>query len=115
MKRTVATKTSWHRPDPSGHGVVETDVPTDLQDRPSVSDDEIAELVAVARTVEAHYGCPQDIEWAVAEGGERVPAAEPAGDGVGGQGRGGRPRRQRRRPPFDHVFNLLGGKRPSGS
>ena len=57
---------------PVGHGVVETDVPADLQDRPSLSDEEIAELVAIARRVEAHYGCPQDIEWAVAErtGGE---------------------------------------------
>src|SRR3954471_12843720 len=70
VKRNIATKTRWHRPDPSGHGVVETDVPADLQDRPSVSDAEITELVAVARTVEAHYGCPQDIEWAVAEDGE---------------------------------------------
>src|SRR5215203_3140195 len=69
MKRTVATKTRWHRPDPSGYGVVETDVPAGLQDQPSISDDEIAELVAVARQVEAHYGCPQDIEWAVAEAG----------------------------------------------
>ncbi|MGY1803762.1 PEP/pyruvate-binding domain-containing protein [Blastococcus sp. SYSU D00922] len=111
MKRTVATKTRWHRPDPSGHGVVETDVPAELQDRPSVSDDEIAQLVATAREVEAHYGCPQDIEWAVDDAGavfllqsrpetvwaekDRARLAAPAAR------------------PFDHVFNLLGGKRPS--
>jgi pyruvate, water dikinase len=111
VKRNVATKTRWHRPDPSGHGVVETDVPADLQDRPSVSDAEIAELVAIARRVEAHYGCPQDIEWAVAEGGdvfllqsrpETVWAAKDAARKAAPTAR-----------PFDHVFNLLGGKRPS--
>ena len=113
VKRTVATKTRWHRPDPSGHGVVETDVPADLQDRPSVSDSEIAELVAIARKVEAHYGSPQDIEWAVAEGGdvfllqsrpETVWAAKDAARKATPTAR-----------PYDHVFNLLGGKRPSGS
>jgi pyruvate,water dikinase len=111
VRRTVATKTRWHRPDPSGHGVVETDVPAELQDRPSISDEEITDLVATARRVEAHYGCPQDIEWAVDDDGEvfllqsrpetvwaekdRAATAAPAAR------------------PFDHVFNLLGGKRPS--
>ncbi|WP_246080792.1 PEP/pyruvate-binding domain-containing protein [Modestobacter altitudinis] len=111
VKRNVATKTRWHRPDPSGSGVVETDVPADLQDRPSLSDEEIAELVAIARRVEAHYGRPQDIEWAVAEGGdvfllqsrpETVWAAKDAARKAAPTAR-----------PFDHVFNLLGGKRPS--
>src|SRR3712207_5226454 len=27
VRRTVSTKTRWHQPDPSGHGVVATDVP----------------------------------------------------------------------------------------
>jgi pyruvate,water dikinase len=114
VKRNVATKTRWHRPDPSGHGVVETDVPADLQDRPSISDAEIAELVAVARTVEAHYGSPQDIEWAVAEDGavfllqsrpETVWAQKDAERTTAAAAPAAR--------PFDHVFNLLGGKRPS--
>ena len=111
VTRTVATKTRWHRPDPSGYGVVETDVPAELQDLPAISDEEIAELVATARRVEAHYGSPQDIEWAVDDAGEvfllqsrpetvwaekdRIRKAAPAAR------------------PFDHVFNLLGGKRPT--
>jgi pyruvate, water dikinase len=113
-KRNVATKTRWHRPDPSGSGVVETDVPEELRDRPSVSDDEIAELVATARRVEAHYGCPQDIEWAVNDAGEvfllqsRPETVWAAKDAA---------RKAAQAPtarPFDHVFNLLGGQRPSG-
>jgi pyruvate,water dikinase len=117
MKKAVATKTRWHRPDPSGYGVVETDVPGELQDKPSISDDEIAELVAIARTVEAHYGCPQDIEWAVAEtapAGENVFLLQSRPETVWAE----KDRIRKAAPaarPFDHVLNLLGGRRPSGT
>jgi pyruvate,water dikinase len=117
MKRNVATKTRWHRPDPSGHGVVETDVPAELQDRPSVSDEEIAELVAIARKIEAHYGNPQDIEWAVAESapaGESIFLLQSRPETVWAE----KDRAKVAAPaarPFDHVFNLLGGKRPGAS
>jgi pyruvate,water dikinase len=117
-RRTVATKTTWHQPDPSGSGVVETEVPGQLQDVPSLSDEEIAELVAIARTVEAHYGCPQDIEWAVsrsAAGGENVFLLQSRPETVWAQKDAERAAAAPAARPFDHVFNLLGGKRPSGS
>jgi pyruvate,water dikinase len=41
------------------------DAPRELREAPCLSDDEIRALAAVARRVEAHYGVPQDIEWAV--------------------------------------------------
>jgi phosphoenolpyruvate synthase/pyruvate phosphate dikinase len=41
------------------------DTPPDLRDAPCLTDDEIRALASVARRVEAHYGAPQDIEWAV--------------------------------------------------
>jgi len=31
----------------------------------AVDDDEIHMLVEIGRRVEQHYGCPQDIEWAI--------------------------------------------------
>jgi pyruvate, water dikinase len=114
IKRTVATKTRWHRPDPSGSGVVETDVPAELQDRPSISDEEIADLVATARMVEAHYGCPQDIEWAVSETappGQNVFLLQSRPETVWAD----KDRAKVAAPaarPYDHVLNLLGGKRP---
>ncbi len=111
VKRTVATKTRWHRPDPSGHGVVETDVPAELQDRPSVSDEEIADLVATARRVEAHYRCPQDIEWAVDDAGEVFLLQSRPETVWADKDRAAKAAPAAR--PFDHVFNLLGGKRPS--
>lgn len=119
VRRTVATKIRLHEPDPGGHGVVETDVPEQLRDVPSISAEEIAELVAAARTVEAHYGCPQDIEWAVsrtAPPGEQVfllqsrPETVWADkDAAAAEARTAGPAER----AFDHVFNVL-GKRPSG-
>ena len=115
-RRTVATKTTWHQPDPSGSGVIETEVPGNLQDVPSLSDEEIAELVAIARSVEAHYGSPQDIEWAVsrsAAGGENVFLLQSRPETVWAQKDAERAAAAPAARPFDHVFNLLGGKRPS--
>lgn len=118
-RRTVATKLRWHQPDPRGSGVVESDVPANLRDVPSVSDEEIAELVAIARRVEAHYGCPQDIEWAVsrtAPPGETIlllqsrPETVWAEQDAAAAGRTGAAPAAR---AYDHVFDLLGGKRPS--
>jgi pyruvate,water dikinase len=118
-RRTVATKTTWHQPHPSGSGVVETDVPGQLRDVPSLSDDEIAELVGIARRVEAHYGSPQDIEWAVSRSagpGENVFLLQSRPETVWAAKDAERARTAAPAArPFDHVFNLLGGKRPSGS
>jgi pyruvate,water dikinase len=64
-RRHVSRKTVEHVPLPAG-GVEERPVATERQQLPSLEDAEIHELVAIARRVEAHYGCPQDIEWALA-------------------------------------------------
>jgi pyruvate,water dikinase len=117
-RRTVATKTTWHQPDPRGSGVIETEVPGNLQNVPSLSDAEIAELVAIARRVEAHYGSTQDIEWAVsrsAAGNENVFLLQSRPETVWAQRDAERAAAAPAARPFDHVFNLLGGKRPSGS
>jgi acetylornithine/succinyldiaminopimelate/putrescine aminotransferase/predicted amino acid dehydrogenase/phosphohistidine swiveling domain-containing protein len=36
--------------------------------KPTLTDDHLAELAALARRVQAHYGTPQDVEWVLAEG-----------------------------------------------
>jgi pyruvate,water dikinase len=36
-----------------------------LVNQPSLTDEEIVAIAKLARTAEKHYGCPQDIEWAV--------------------------------------------------
>jgi pyruvate,water dikinase len=110
-KRHIATKTTWHRPDPAGSGVVESDVPGELQDVPALSGEELAELVATAREIEAHYGCPQDIEWAIAgDGGVFLLQSRP--ETVWAEKDASAKRAAPAARPFDHVLNLLGGKRP---
>jgi pyruvate, water dikinase len=119
VRRTVATKTRWHQPDPGGHGVVETEVPTQLQNVPAVGDDEIAELVAIARKVEAHYGCPQDIEWAVsrtAPPGENVFLLQSRPETVWAEKDAAAARMATPTPrAYDHVLNALAGKPRSGA
>ena len=120
VRRTVSTKTRWHQPDTGGHGVVETDVPAQLQDVPALADEEIAELVTIARKVEAHYGCPQDIEWAVSRSappGQQLLLLQSRPETVWAENDAGRDKTPAAAPTaraFDHVFNML-GKRPSGS
>ncbi|MCC6948451.1 MAG: phosphoenolpyruvate synthase [Bradyrhizobiaceae bacterium] len=65
--KTISSKTLRHVPDPVRGGVRDEPVPDELQAAASVSDDIIAELVAVGKTIERHYGRPQDIEWAVSD------------------------------------------------
>jgi pyruvate, water dikinase len=119
VRRTVSTKTRWHQPDPRGHGVVETDVPAQLRDVPALGDEEIAELVAIGGRVEAHYGCPQDIEWAVSRSappGENVFLLQSRPETVWAEKDATRtaPAAAPAARAFDHVFTAL-GKRPSGS
>jgi len=62
----------------TGAGRVES-APVDRarQDIPSLTDEEIKAVAALARRAEKHYGCPQDVEWAVEAGpdGAGGPAA----------------------------------------
>jgi pyruvate, water dikinase len=57
-----------------GHVTV-ADTPAELRDLPCLTDDEIRALAGVARRVEAHYGTPQDIEWAILDAPFAVPSA----------------------------------------
>ena len=107
--RTISDKRIEHIPAPGG-GVREAAVDQTRRQSPAVSDDELMALADLAQSVEAHYGRPQDIEWAIArDTGEifllqsrpetvwanrdRAPVAKPAASAM------------------DHVLNLFGGKR----
>ena len=47
----------------SGKLVHTTDVPAEMRNRYSLTDDEVSELAQYALIIEAHYGRPMDIEW----------------------------------------------------
>jgi pyruvate, water dikinase len=63
--RRVCAKERLHSFIPNGGGVTVTPTPDSLRDAPCLTDEEIRTLASAARTVEAHYGVPQDIEWAL--------------------------------------------------
>ncbi|HEX6453934.1 MAG TPA: PEP/pyruvate-binding domain-containing protein [Trebonia sp.] len=66
--RRVAAKPRLHALAAGGSGVTVSDTPDHLRGEPCLTDHEIAALAAAARRVEAHYGVPQDIEWALLDG-----------------------------------------------
>lgn len=47
------------------HQLVEAQIPPDSRDGPVLGSDELGELARVGRQIEAHFGTPQDIEWAM--------------------------------------------------
>ncbi|MFN0285091.1 MAG: PEP/pyruvate-binding domain-containing protein [Kineosporiaceae bacterium] len=62
--RTISPKHIEHRLGDDGR-VVETEVEPARRDAACLSDDEIRAVAALARRAERHYGCPQDVEWAL--------------------------------------------------
>jgi pyruvate,water dikinase len=66
--RRVARKIKIHSYRSNGPGVTVEETPASLREAPSLADDEIRALAAIGRRVEAHYGTPQDIEWALLDG-----------------------------------------------
>lgn len=63
-ERTISPKTIECAYD-GETGVIHREVPPTQQNVPCLDDREIMELVKIAKQIEEHYGCPQDIEWAI--------------------------------------------------
>ena len=108
VRRDVAVKTLAHVPLPAG-GVAVQEVPAERQTRPCLSDEEIRRLVDSARRVERHYGCPQDIEWAVARDSDEILLLQSRPETVWAA-RDRAPIATPAARPFDHIFSALGGK-----
>jgi pyruvate,water dikinase len=53
---------------PEGDGTVDSPVERAMQNQPSLTDEQVAEVAQLASRVEEHYGSPQDVEWALADG-----------------------------------------------
>ena len=49
----------------TGETVEAVEVDADRRNAQCISDDEICAVAAMARRAEKHYGCPQDVEWAL--------------------------------------------------
>lgn len=60
-------------------GTKEQEIPPEQQNRQALTDEQILQLEGIGRKVEEHFGCPQDIEWCLAEDrliGDIPPATE---------------------------------------
>lgn len=63
-ERTISDKAVEHVLD-AGDRVVERAVEPERRTAPSLSDEEVRAVAALARRAEKHYGRPQDVEWAI--------------------------------------------------
>ena len=63
-ERTISDKAVEHVLDEHDR-IVEREVEAERRTAPSLSDDEVRAVAALARRAERHYGRPQDVEWAI--------------------------------------------------
>jgi pyruvate,water dikinase len=92
-----------------GGGVRDEATPEDLRHAPCLSDPELQQLKDIARQAERHYGRPQDIEWAIEQGGailllqsrpETVWSAKEAAPVAAAQAN-----------PLAHLMTVFGGRK----
>ncbi len=67
VERTISAKRLAIHAVPAG-GTDELAVAPERQPQPALSDAQVVELARLGRRIEAHFGCPQDIEWCLADG-----------------------------------------------
>jgi pyruvate,water dikinase len=89
--------------------VLAEDVPERQRDECCLTDGEIAGLVAVGRRIEAHYGTAQDIEWAITAE-DQIVVLQSRPETVWSR-RETNPVAPPRATAFDHILDVLGGRR----
>ena len=107
--REISDKAICHAP-ASGGGIEARPVPQALRDAPCLSDEELQTLRAIARRVERHYGCPQDIEWAVERTSGEVLLLQSRPETVWSS-RQTSPVARAAGNPLNHVMSIFGGRR----
>ncbi len=103
-RRTISDKHIEHRLD-DGDQVIEAEVEAERRTAPCLTDAEVQAVAALARLAEKHFGCPQDVEWALDDqlpDGENVLLLQSRpGDRVEPQGPRSRPARGRQLSRLD--------------
>ncbi len=74
--KKISTKKLAVYPLPDG-GTHEQALAPVLQNRQALTDEQILSLARIGRQLEAHFGCPQDIEWCVADGSIYIVQSRP--------------------------------------
>jgi pyruvate,water dikinase len=107
--REISDKSIRHAPAVGG-GVETVPVPDSSRRAPSLSDEELQALLAVARRVERHYGRPQDIEWAIDRVSGEVFILQSRPETVWSS-KESSPAANAARNPFTHVMSIFGGRK----
>ena len=76
IKRQIAEKDLVIRSLPEG-GTEQVRLQGTERTQPALTDAQILELVEIATQIETHYGSPQDIEWAIADGAIYITQSRP--------------------------------------
>jgi len=111
----IAEKALEHVPDPAGSGVLAREVQGERRKQACLDKTQVAALARLARHVEKHYGCAQDMEWALAPTMDE--AAEPSLFLLQSRpetvwaNRESQPAMAPKAAAFEHVFSVLGGQK----
>jgi phosphoenolpyruvate synthase/pyruvate phosphate dikinase len=71
VDKAIAVKPVAIHASPAG-GTQELAIEPERQQQPALTDAQIVSLAGLGRRIEAHFGCPQDIEWCLVDDGFRV-------------------------------------------
>lgn len=76
VAKSIAVKERATVASPDG-GTREESIEAARQDQPALTDAQVLALSRLGRRIEAHYGCPQDIEWCLSDGVFEIVQARP--------------------------------------
>jgi pyruvate,water dikinase len=76
VDKAVATKRFAIQPSPAG-GTHKEPLDPARQQQPVLADSQVLQLATLARLIEAHFGCPQDVEWCLVDGGFQIVQSRP--------------------------------------
>ncbi|HEY0934937.1 MAG TPA: PEP/pyruvate-binding domain-containing protein, partial [Trebonia sp.] len=74
--RTVTAKRLAVYAAPGG-GTQERKIEAGRQEQPALTDAQVVRLAQLGRRIEAHFGCPQDVEWCLADDGFLIVQSRP--------------------------------------
>jgi len=107
--REISDKGIRHAP-AAGGGIETVPVTETYRRVPSLSDQELQTLRAIGRRVERHYGCPQDIEWAIDRASGEVLLLQSRPETVWSS-KESPPAASAAEKSFTHVMSIFGGRK----
>jgi rifampicin phosphotransferase len=76
IARTIATKQLAIYAAPTG-GTQAQAIEPERQEQPALTDAQVVQLAQLGRRIEAHFGCPQDIEWCLVDNEFQIVQSRP--------------------------------------